>query len=62
MKLARLFLAVFTISALAACGDSVTAPEAVPAATPSADGVECVSERLSDGTLVCRGAVIGSGG
>lgn len=62
MKLARLFLAVFTISTLAACSDSVTAPEAVPAATPSADDVECVTERMSDGTVVCRMPALGSGG
>lgn len=62
MKLARLFLAVLTISTLAACSDSVTAPEAAPAATPSNNETNCVTERAADGTLVCRGAVIGSGG
>jgi hypothetical protein len=62
MKLARLFLAVFTISTLAACGDSVTAPEARPSATPSTDGVECVLESGPNGTTVCRSPVIGSGG
>ena len=62
MKLARLFLAVFTISTLAACGDSVTAPEAAPAVTPSTDGIECTLERQIDGTYICRGAIIGSGG
>lgn len=62
MKLARLFLAVFTISTLAACSDSVTAPEAVPAATPSADETNCLLERLSDGTIVCRTGQTGSGG
>jgi hypothetical protein len=62
MKLARLFLAVFTISTLAACSDSVTAPEAAPSATPSTDEIECTLERQADGTYICRGAVIGSGG
>ncbi|WP_420126106.1 hypothetical protein [Longimicrobium sp.] len=62
MKLARLFLAVFTISTLAACGDSVTAPEAAPAAAPSEDAIQCDTERLADGSVICRGAVIGSGG
>lgn len=63
MKLARLFLAVFTISTLAACSDSVTAPEAAPSATPSTDEIECTLERQLDGTYICRaGAVIGSGG
>jgi hypothetical protein len=62
MKLARLFLAVLTISTLAACNDSVTAPQAEPAVTPSTDEVNCVTERLSDGTVACRLPVIGSGG
>src|SRR5688500_18823386 len=44
MKLARLFLAVLTISTLAACSDSVTGPRAEPAAKPSADG-SCTLER-----------------
>ncbi len=62
MKLARLFLAVLTISTLAACGDSVTAPEAAPTAKPANDEIECVLDRQSDGSYVCSGAVIGSGG
>ena len=62
MKLARLFLAVFTISALAACGDSVTAPEAQPSVAPSTDGIECTLERQTDGTEVCRSPILGSGG
>ncbi|HEU4882681.1 MAG TPA: hypothetical protein VFT45_10560 [Longimicrobium sp.] len=62
MKLARLFLAVFTISTLAACGDSVTAPEAQPSVAPSTDSIECTAERQPDGTYICRSPVIGSGG
>lgn len=60
MKLARLFLAVLTVSTLAACSDSVTAPQAEPSATPSED-VSCTQERLADGTLVTRCAT-GQGG
>ena len=59
MKLARLFLAVLTISTLAACGDSITEPQATPAATPAADEIHC---EVLAGTTVCRGPVIGSGG
>lgn len=62
MKLARLFLAVFTISTLAACSDSVTAPEAQPSVEPSTDGIECVVDAGPNGTSVCRSPVIGSGG
>lgn len=63
MKLARLFLAVLTVSALAACSDSVTAPQAEPSATPSED-VSCTQERQADGTYItrCGSPVIGSGG
>lgn len=63
MKLARLFLAVLTASTLAACSDSVTAPQAEPAATPSQD-VICTQERQADGSYVtrCGSPVIGSGG
>ena len=61
MKLARLFLAVLTISTLAACSDSVTGPRAEPSATPSTEET-CVPERLADGTLVCRTGQSGSGG
>ena len=61
MKLARLFLAVLTISTLAACSDSVTGPRAEPAVQPSTtDG--CVLERQADGTTVCRTGQTGSGG
>lgn len=57
MKLARLFLAVLTISTLAACSDSVTGPRAEPVAQPSTtDG--CTLE--DDGT--CRTGQGGSGG
>jgi hypothetical protein len=62
MKLARLFLAVLTISTLAACSDSVTAPQAEPAATPSTDGIECVLEIGADGSQICRSPALGSGG
>ena len=61
MKLARLFLAVLTISTLAACSDSVTGPRAEPAVQPSTtEG--CVLERQADGVLVCRTGQGGSGG
>jgi hypothetical protein len=62
MKLARLFLAVLTISTLAACSDSVTAPEAAPTAKPSTDGIECVADTQTDGSVVCRSPALGSGG
>lgn len=61
MKLARLFLAVLTISTLAACSDSVTGPQADPAAKPSTDET-CVVERQADGTTICRTGQGGSGG
>ena len=62
MKLARLFLAVLTISTLAACSDSVTAPEAAPAAQPATDEIECTLERQDDGSYLCRMPALGSGG
>lgn len=67
MKLARLFLAVVTASTLAACADSVTAPQAEPAAAPSMDGTTCTGTLTrtvnQDGTVTerCTGYV-GSGG
>jgi hypothetical protein len=61
MKLARLFLAVLTISTLAACSDSVTGPRAEPAAKPSTTE-SCTLERQADGTTVCRSPALGSGG
>lgn len=61
MKLARLFLAVLTISTLAACSDSVTGPQAAPAATPSTDET-CVLEKQADGSYICRSPILGSGG
>lgn len=67
MKLARTLLAVLTVSVLAACADSVTAPQAKPEATPSQDLVTCegslTKEIQADGTIVyrCSGHV-GSGG
>jgi hypothetical protein len=60
MKLARLFLAVLAVSALAACGDTVTGPQAAPA-TPS-DDTSCTLEKQADGTYVCRTGQVGSGG
>lgn len=67
MKLARTLLAVLTVSVLAACADSVTAPQAQPEATPEQDVVSCAGtltkEVQADGTVVfrCSGHV-GSGG
>jgi len=66
MKLARTLLAVLTLSVLAGCADSVTAPQAAPDAQPTQDGSDCgmlVREVLSDGSVVfrCSGHV-GSGG
>ena len=58
MKLARLFLAVLAVGTLAACGDTVTGPQAAPPATPSQDTI-CTVE---DGTNVCRTGQVGSGG
>ena len=65
MKLARTLLAVLTLSVLAACADSVTAPQAEPEAKPAQSG-ECgimVKETLPDGTVYyrCTGQA-GSGG
>jgi hypothetical protein len=61
MKLARLFLAVLTVSTLAACSDSVTGPQAEPSVKPSTD-TSCALERQADGTLICRTGQGGSGG
>jgi hypothetical protein len=64
MKLARTLLAVLTLSVLAACADSVTAPQAEPEAQP-AQNTECsvVKETLSDGSVVYRcSPILGSGG
>jgi predicted small lipoprotein YifL len=61
MKFARLFLAVLSVSILAACGDTVTGPQAAPPATPSED-TSCTPERLEDGTYICRTGQTGSGG
>jgi hypothetical protein len=60
MKLARLFLAVLTVSTLAACSDSVTGPRAEPAKASNEEG--CVLDRQTDGTYVCRTGQTGSGG
>lgn len=63
MKLARLFLAVLAISALAACGNSPTAPEAQPAG-PSRDEATCDGKWETDpvtGVTRCTGQM-GSGG
>ncbi len=68
MKLARTLLAVLTVSVLAACADSVTAPQAQPEAQPAQDGMACdggtvVREVSNDGSIVyrCTGQA-GSGG
>lgn len=67
MKLARTLLAVLTVSVLAACTDSVTAPQAQPEETPAQDVLSCsgtlTKEVQADGTVVfrCTGQM-GSGG
>jgi predicted small lipoprotein YifL len=61
MKLARLFLAALTVSALAACGDTVTGPQANPSLKPSTEE-SCTLERQADGSTVCRTGQGGSGG
>ena len=64
MKLARTLLSVLTLSVLAACGESVTAPQAQPeVAAPALDCGVTVRETLSDGSTVTRCASqLGSGG
>ncbi len=67
MKLARTLLSVLTLSVLAACGDSVTAPQAEPEVLPSQNsmcgGGVMVRETLSDGSIVFRcSSQLGSGG
>lgn len=59
MKLARLILAVLTVSALAACGDTVTGPQADPSLKPST--TETCTTDPNDST-VCRTGQTGSGG
>ncbi|HEX6042666.1 hypothetical protein [Longimicrobium sp.] len=68
MKLARTLLAVLSVSMLAACADSVTAPQAQPEAKPAQDiGTTCegtlTREIQADGSVVfrCTGQM-GSGG
>ena len=61
MKLARLFLAVLTVSTLAACGDTVTGPQAEPTPKPSMDE-SCSLQSQPDGSVVCRTGQGGSGG
>ncbi len=61
MKLARTLLAVLAVGTLAACGDTVTGPQAAPPATPSQE-TSCTLERQLDGTVVCRTGQGGSGG
>ena len=58
MKLARTLLSVLTLSILAACGESVTAPQAQPEAEPAMDGSTC-REYLADGRCA---PILGSGG
>jgi hypothetical protein len=63
MKLARLFLAVLAIGALAACGNSPTAPEAQPTGA-SRDEATCNGRWETDpvtGVAFCNGH-LGSGG
>lgn len=69
MKLARTLLSVLTLSVLAACGDSVTAPQAEPEVLPSKENSMCsggtmVKETLIDGSVVyrCAAPILGSGG
>jgi hypothetical protein len=69
MKLARTLLSVLTLSILAACGDSVTAPQAEPEVLPSQENSMCsggmaVKQTLNDGSVVyvCAMPQIGSGG
>ena len=62
MKLARTLLSVLTLSILAACGDTVTAPQAQPEVAPAMDGTTCAKETLADGTVRCAAPQIGSGG
>lgn len=68
MKLARTLLSVLTLSVLAACGDSITAPQAQPEALPSQENSMCsgttVKETRSDGSVVfwCSAPILGSGG
>ncbi|HYW12925.1 MAG TPA: hypothetical protein VE871_13285 [Longimicrobium sp.] len=67
MKLARTLLSVLTLSVLAACGDSVTAPQAEPEVLPSLESSMCaggamVRETLTDGSVVFRCSQLGSGG
>ena len=63
MKLARLFLAVLAVSALAACGNTPTAPDARPTGA-SRDEVPCDGTLVTDpvtGVVTCN-SQIGSGG
>lgn len=63
MKLARTLLSVLTLSVLAACGDTVTAPQAKPeVSAPALDCGVVLRETLSDGTVVTRCSQLGSGG
>ncbi len=61
MKLARLFLAVLTVSVLAACGDTVTGPQADPSTKPSTTET-CTADQQASGSIVCRTGQSGSGG
>jgi hypothetical protein len=69
MKLARLFLAVLTVSTLAACADSVTAPTAEAVAKPTLDGMTCPVGYTLEEVIGTNGSVtyrctgmVGSGG
>lgn len=60
MKLARTLLSVLALSILAACSESITAPQAQPDADASMNG-NC-KEILVDGVIVCATGQAGSGG
>lgn len=62
MKLARTLLSILTLAVLAACGDSVTEPQARPEAAPALDCGVMVQTTLSDGTVIMRCSQLGSGG
>jgi len=63
MKLIRLFLAVLAIGALAACGNTPTAPEAQPTGPSREEASQCKSWETDPVTGVTRcSGYLGSGG
>lgn len=60
MKLARTLLSVLALSILAACGESITAPQAQPNADASETTTAC-NEVLVEGVVRCL-PILGSGG